>query len=974
MKKILKILGIIIALLIVLVLALPFLFKGKIFDMVQEEANKNLNAEVKIESLDLSIIENFPDFSLTISKTSVKGVDEFKGVTLADVGEVYASVDVMSVISGDQLKINSFGIENADFHVIVTKDGKANWDVMKTSDTAAETEEPADSGSDQQAETEESGTFNINVNEYYLRNINVIYDDREGDMYAKIDSLTHEGKGDFDLEQFLFETKTTIKSITYAMDGTEYMKDVSAEAIFNFEMDMPNSKYTFKENSVSLNDLTLGFDGWVQMPEDDIDMDLSFESKETSFKSLLSLVPNAYTADFKDVETSGTLSIVGNAKGTYASTEESMSLPGFDAELIVNNARFQYPDLPKSAENIEIDVRASNPGGSEDNTVIDVNRFHVELAENPIDLSLHLKTPISDPDVKGDFKAQVDMASIQDVIPTEEGEKYTGTVTSDIHFDGKMSAIEEERYGDFKAEGKLIILDFLYSSPAFSYPVKLQKMYMDFSPQYVDLTTFEAMAGKTDISAKGKIDNMLGYYFNDEVLTGNFNLFSNYMNITELMDEGEGSESEETEETEESQSEPADTAAMEVVPVPGNIDFTMDAKIKELIYDNINMKNVKGEVVIANEAIDMTDLYMELLDGNMTMSGSYATTNPKSPDIDFAMDISRFDLEKTAATFNTFEKLAPIIESAKGKFSTNMTMKGKLLENMDVDLNSLNGGGKLQTHKVTIDNKALEKLDKTLKSDKFNPLEASDLNISFTFKDGKVTTEPFELEAGGINNTISGYTTFEQRMDYTIDSEVPSSILGGKVNDLAGDLMGKLKNSGVDLGSGLPETIEVSFKVTGDVTDPDVKPTFKGGKGTASSVKEQVKDKVKEEIEKKKEEVKEDVKERANEIMKDAREKADQIRSEAKKQADKVRAQGKKAAQRIREEAAKKAQDLIDEASNPLAKAGAKKAAEKINNEADKKAKQTEQEANKRAQQIEDEADKRAQQVIDKAQQQVDEL
>jgi hypothetical protein len=371
MKKILKILGIIIALLIVLVLALPFLFKGKIFDMVQEEANKNLNAEVKIESLDLSIIENFPDFSLTISNTSVKGVEEFEGVTLADVGEVYASVDVMSVISSDQLKINSFGIENADFHVIVTKDGKANWDVMKTSGTATEKEEPADSGSDQQTGTEESGTFNINVNEYYLRNINVIYDDREGDMYAKIDSLTHEGKGDFDLEQFLFETKTTIKSITYAMDGTEYMKDVSAEAVFNFEMDMPNSKYTFKENSVSLNDLILGFDGWVQMPEDDIDMDLSFESKETSFKSLLSLVPNAYTADFKNVETSGTLSLVGNAKGTYSSTEESMSLPGFDAELIVNNARFQYPDLPKSAENIEIDVRASNPGGSEDNTVVE---------------------------------------------------------------------------------------------------------------------------------------------------------------------------------------------------------------------------------------------------------------------------------------------------------------------------------------------------------------------------------------------------------------------------------------------------------------------------------------------------------------------------------------------------------------------------------------------------------------------------
>ena len=76
---------------------------------------------------------------------------------------------------------------------------------------------------------------------------------------------------------------------------------------------MANEKYTFKENSIGINDLILGIDGWVDLQGDDVDMDLKFNTNEPTFKSLLSLLPGIYLEDFKDIETKGSLILNGMA-------------------------------------------------------------------------------------------------------------------------------------------------------------------------------------------------------------------------------------------------------------------------------------------------------------------------------------------------------------------------------------------------------------------------------------------------------------------------------------------------------------------------------------------------------------------------------------------------------------------------------------------------------------------------------------
>ncbi len=953
MKKILKIVAGVLVLLLLTVILIPVIFKGKLFNVAMEQANEQLNAEVALSDLDVSLIENFPDLTVTLSGISVKNKAPFEGITLAEVEEVKLSLDLMSVISGDQMTIHTLGVKGVNANVIVLEDGTANYDIAKADTTATEAVE-------EEASSEKSSAFDVSVKSYYFSNMNVSYIDKQGDMEAHLVNFSHEGNGDFTQDVFDLKTTTVADAITYKLEGVPYLNETKTDITFNIGIDLTQDKYTFNENVINLNALQLEFDGWVQLVGDDVDMDLTFNTRETSFKSLLSLIPVVYTHDFQDVETSGELALQGMAKGRFSSTETAMTLPAFDVGLLVKNARFNYPDMPSSCENIQLDVRAQNPGGSEDLTQIDVNEFHLELAENPVDFSLHLKTPISDPDFNAALAASIDLENIADVIPMEEGEAYKGVITADVETKGKLSDIEAERYDRVHAAGELIILGLDYQSSDLEYPVQVKNMYLKFNPKQVDLNSFVAQLGASDLSAKGSIDNLIGYYLNDEVLAGSFEVNSTYMNLNELMGEEESEPVTDTASTITDSTSESSGAVL----IPQNIDFALTTNIKEIIYDSLSINNMVGKLSLNKGIARMDNLAMDLMQGSMRMSGNYNTTNELAPSFNFKMAINRFDVEETAVTFNTIEKMAPILKSAKGKFSTDLTIDGVMDGNMEPLMNTLNGGGSLQTHGVLVSHSVLQKVNDALRSSDYNPLELDDVNISYTFKDGRIETKPFEIKVGDSEATIYGHSTFEQTMDYTMEMEVPMSQLGNAAAGAVNSLLSQAKSAGVNTGD-LGKSIKVKVKIEGAITDPKVRPVF-GGSG-AGSAQQQVKEVVKEAVNDAVNEGLEQAKVEAEKLKAEARKQGDKLVAEAEKQAAQIRKEAKNGAEQLRAEAKKQADDLVNKASNFLEKKAAEVAAKKINEEADKRAIQLEQEADKKATKLVETAKKKSDDLINKA-------
>lgn len=906
--RILKWSGITLLLLIITIIALPFLFKDKIIEMAKAEINNNVNATVTFGDFDLSLFSSFPDFRFAINDLKVVGKEKFNGDTLCSIPALKLDLDLMSVIKGERYQINSIRLDNARIFVKVLPDGTANYDIAKPSTDTAKA-----------APSSEPTKFNLGLKSLEINHAYIVYDDATLPMKATLDDFTHSLNGDFTQNLFDMETMTTIERFTCEYGGMTYLSKVRTSAKADLAMDMINWKFTFTDNEFALNDLGFGIDGFFAMPGDNYDMDMKFNVKQTEFKSLLSLVPGAYTADFANVKSSGTLALDGYLKGRYS--EVLNTSPGFGVNLQVKDGMFQYPSVPKAVTAINIDCKVDDASGVPDETKIDVNTFHMDFGGNPIDAALHVSTPVSDANLDGWVKGRIDLATMKDMMPLEKDDQLNGIVDADIKMKGRMSQIEQEKYDQFQCSGKLDVSNMLYKGKTDTYSTSISALSLLFSPQFVELTKFDGMLGKNDVHADGRVDNVMAWLFKDDMLTGRFNFRSSMMDLNEFAGDDAANTTPAAEES----------SAMEIIPVPSNIDFVLNSTITKLIYDNINMDAVTGTVTVRDSKVDLSNLKMNLMGGSMVINGYYSTQNVMVPKVNFDMNISNFDVQQTFKTFNTVQSIAPVAQYTTGKFSTTMKYTSDLGADMMPIVESINGSGTLSTSSVVVDGfPALKKLDEALKMNKFSKVTLQDIKmLSFSIENGRVTTEPFDFKAGKATGKMGGSTGVDQSINYVMDVSIPRTEFG-PANAALNNMVAGVQAKGIPFQLG--DMVNVSALFTGTVTDPKVSANLKeAGANLIDNLKNTVVEVVKEKVDSMK-----------NVAVNAGCDEAKKQLEAAKTSAANVKAGAYKAADDAKTKAYEEATKIENSYKNPLEKAAKKAAADaarKAADDANKKAK-----------------------------------
>jgi hypothetical protein len=926
MKKLLKILAIIIAVILLILIVAPFLFKGKIMEIAKQQINKNVNAKVEFGDLGLSFIKNFPNASISLKKLTVAGIDKFEGDTLLKLNSFNVRVDIISAIKMENIKIKGIVIDRPEIYAHVLEDGSVNWDIMKEAEE--EVTEEVDT-------TAAEFTTKIALKKFEIRDAIISYTDDSSDMAASLENFDFLLKGDMSQDFTTLSVVSSVGLVNLLMDGIRYVKDASLNMNINLDADLKNSIYILKENEIALNDLSLGFDGSVKMPnEEDIDVDMIFRTNKIDFKSLLSLVPAIYMKDFQDVKTTGKLKLDGFVRGTY----NAKGLPDVGLALLVENAMFKYPDLPKSADNIQIDIKLFFDGVNNDNTKVDINKFHVELGENPIDLTMNIKTPISDLHVDGNLTASINLASLADVVPME-GVSLTGNIKSNLDMMGYLSYIENEEYEKFKADGYLSINGFEFNSPDLPAAVKIIESSFNFSPKYVEVTSFKANIGQSDMQLTGKIENFIPYMFKDETVSGRFTFNAGLINLNEFMTEEEVAEEETAE----------DTVPLSVFPVPSNIDFRLVSTIGKILYDKLEIDNTYGIIFIKDSRVVLENLSMDMLKGSMKVTGEYNTQDIAAPVVDFGIQATGIDIPQAFNSFGVIGELAPVAKNATGKINLQMTFKSLLDEQMNPVLNSITGKGSFSSQQIGINNSGIfGKIGKELKTNKFDNLALENIKVDFEIRDGRIYIDPFETKMKTTTFIIGGDQGIDQTMNYTININVPRAELGAGANQAINNLYASAATKGINLSQS--ENMNIGVNVGGTFTDPKVTMNLKDNVSrTTEEIKAAVKETVKKEIETKKEEVKAKANEEAQKVLAEAEKTAAQIRAEAKKSADAVRS-----------ESNDNADKLIKEAKNPIAKKAAEASAKKIRQEGEEKAQKIESEADTKAEKVLQEAREKA--------------
>jgi len=405
-KKLLIILGSTLGVLLLAVLILPYLFKPTIKQAADKFIAENINADVKFpqDGLSIGMLRHFPNFTLALEDLSVVGRDEFKGDTLVNLKKFEVTVNIFALISSGRIEVNKIILDKPKLNVIVLPNGKANYDIYK-----------AQPDTTKAVDTTKAEPVKFRLKELALKNADIVYSDQKSKMFASVKNLNITGSGDLAENVFDLSTKLTADKATVAMNGTEYLSNKSLDLNFVVNMDMNNNKYTFKDNSIKVNDFNFGFDGWVQLAQQNaIKMDVTFKALDNSFKGLLSLVPGVYTESFGDIKADGEFDFSGYAKGTM---KDSL-LPAFGVKLVTKNASFKYPKVPEAIKDINIDLNVDNKDGLIPSTAINLNKFSFKIGNNPFDGYLKVANLKNFP-VDAKVNARLNLGELTSAFPIE---------------------------------------------------------------------------------------------------------------------------------------------------------------------------------------------------------------------------------------------------------------------------------------------------------------------------------------------------------------------------------------------------------------------------------------------------------------------------------------------------------------------------------------------------------------------------
>ena len=916
-KKLFKFVGILVFLLILSLITIPILFKDQIVEKVKEIANDSVNAKIDFGDFDLSLIASFPSFTFEINDVSVINKTPFEGDTLAHIGNINLELDLGSVIDGRYV-VSSFNINDLTANAKVLKDGKANWDIAIEDSSAVQ----EDAEGVNEEVTEEGGDLITGLESFSINNVNLSYVDLESEMVAIVKGFNQSGSLIMVNDSTDININTTINSILFDLEGERLANNLKFESNLMLKADLATMSFQFKETLIKLNELKIGVDGTMAMP-DDMNFDLAITAKDNKFKDILSLIPASYLSDLEGVETKGTFNLGAHLKGEM--TDEN--LPGFDVTFGIHDAYLKYPDLPEAVDNIQMDLVINNKDGIIDHTVVDLKLFHLELAENPIDIKYYLTNVESDPTMKVSIKSKFRLENLSKAIPMEEGEELKGGLNVNLDFAGKLSSIENEKYEEFKAGGQVIFDNLVYKTP--DLPTTLIKTgYLNFSSHYLEVSNFDMRLGKSDLTANGRIDNILTYVFNDSIIVGRFNLKSDYFDLNELMEEDsvEVSVNGEVDEasiammraqaiTDSIESE----EPLEVFEIPKNVNFVLASNFQKIDFEDMPIDDFKGQIVLEGGIAHFNDASMKIFDGVTKINGDYNTVNMANPSISLDFSVDDMEIKNAYKAFNPIKEMVPIAEKANGKFHTDLKFTSNLTDSLTPVYSTMNGKGSLNTTNLGFSEtdgwrNLMDALK--IKKEKFDKIKAEDIKVIYEFKDGRLYTETFKLNLGKIKGEVSGWTSFDNSLEYKYALKIPRDQLGGAANGAASFAESLASKNGMDVSLG--EFVNLDVIVTGTMEKPKYKVIPSGISGE-SSVKNQAKAVVKEKIAEAKEKVKEEVDKvkdqvlkEADRLKKEAEEKAQAEVERLKKEAEeKVKAEADRAKEKAKDDVKNKAKDLF---------------------------------------------------------------
>ena len=456
-KKTLKISGITLGtVLLVLLVAIAFVINfivtpKKLTPVVLDAANQTLNAHLDMESVELTFFSTFPQFGLKVKNGSLvsKALNDSswcKTDSLLSFKECVLTVNPIAYLTENRIVVHNLSLEEVAVYAYRNKTGKANWEVTRASvDTI-----PADTA---------STDFNseIDIRNIELKHANLVFDDRNTDIYSRIDDANLKLRLSLTKGISTLGLKFDNKNILFWQQGELLVNKIATSLRTDIMVDRQTAVWKLKDTELNVNGIRLDVNGAFRRDTvaKTIGMDLEYGLHAPSMETVLRMIPKSYVKDSK-VSAKGEVTVSGRVRGVYGDKK----LPAVSLKIGIKEASAQYKGLPYGIDEVTADFDAYVDLMRHQPSYLNLKIFHFKGAHTEVLADAKVDDLLDDPLITFHTKSTVDLDALAKTFPLQESVTITGKLDADMGMKCRLSALKKQDIGRMKLGGKLELKDF----------------------------------------------------------------------------------------------------------------------------------------------------------------------------------------------------------------------------------------------------------------------------------------------------------------------------------------------------------------------------------------------------------------------------------------------------------------------------------------------------------------------------------
>ncbi len=737
-------------------------YKKEILAKLNNTLGELINGDVKIGDLNITILHDFPNVSLSLKDIYLRG----PRYAVYHKDFLRANAIILNVapvkLLQKQIIIKSVDITKGEVFIFRSKDGYVNLDVfskLKRLDAIrSELDKPSQISFYELNFENVSFTFydSLKVKSFATKFVNV------ENKIINTDSSVHcHLTGGIDFAGLMFDSAKG-----------SYLENKPATANISFEFFFPSRRLVIEQSSLSLKKSTINLSGALKFSLPEGNFQLNVGSDRLDYQEGLTVVTKQLRSKLTNFLIDKPVAIDVSLKGTIGSGVK----PAVDVSFAFENSSVSWRKLTLQktfVEGIFINHKDSLCVFDDTNSEIKLSSMRGVVKEFPFSGTASLNdmtNPFLNLNVTFDsylkrINAQLDTTLL----------KFTaGRITSTVMFSGALNEYLDDRvtkfHGTLQGETKIKGGKLIYFAKNITFD-HIQAVFA-FTEKKFDITKISMRMNRNPISLVGSITGFIPLFLVPEK-QGKVMLSINSPFVDFTPFAGSKMKSDSVGKTTQNKKGISNL----IDNLYKKLEFDLDFKIDKIKSNNISGTNLTGNVLLASNRLNARNVKLIMAGGRVEFSSTLFSLQDEINPFALKASVRNSNIKELFYMFNNFKQNTIRSEHLDGKLSADINMTAKINDNFEVLMPHLVGSVKFNVREGRIrDFEPLENMGRFLfKKRDFMDVQFDEIIANFDIQRTELDIARMEVQSTVLTLFLEGRYSLKDSTNLSI--QVPLSNL-----------------------------------------------------------------------------------------------------------------------------------------------------------------------------------------------------